>query len=169
MLRADFRGFESTRTDPAPDGFRIALGPASGVGYGEHSSSLLQQLTDSPYGNRGTPWSRCGSRRIRLALITGAVAKSRLREHAEPRGPDPPLQAAPLDWINAVDPGPTSRVFTLAEINQFEHTVCLVEVNMRTNSQSRCNHHAEVFETELMGWYTDPKLWPPNRSLKMLH
>lgn len=29
-------------------------------------------------------------------------------------------------------------------------------------------HHQELFEEELSGWYTDPKLWPRNRSLTLL-
>jgi hypothetical protein len=29
-------------------------------------------------------------------------------------------------------------------------------------------HHQELFEEELNGWYTDPALWPRDRSLKML-
>jgi hypothetical protein len=29
-------------------------------------------------------------------------------------------------------------------------------------------HHRELFEEELNGWYTDPALWPRDRSLKML-
>jgi len=29
-------------------------------------------------------------------------------------------------------------------------------------------HHEELLEEELNGWYTDPALWPRDRSLKML-
>jgi hypothetical protein len=29
-------------------------------------------------------------------------------------------------------------------------------------------HHEDLFEQELNGWYTDPALWPRDRSLKML-
>jgi hypothetical protein len=29
-------------------------------------------------------------------------------------------------------------------------------------------HHEELFGEELIGWYTDPALWPRDRSLKML-
>ena len=29
-------------------------------------------------------------------------------------------------------------------------------------------HHQELFEEELNGWYTDPALWPRDRSLKVL-
>ena len=29
-------------------------------------------------------------------------------------------------------------------------------------------HHEELFEQELNGWYTDPALWPRDRSLTTL-
>jgi hypothetical protein len=29
-------------------------------------------------------------------------------------------------------------------------------------------HHQELFEQELNGWYTDPGLWPRDRSLETL-
>ena len=29
-------------------------------------------------------------------------------------------------------------------------------------------HYKELFEEELYGWYTDAKLWPRDRSLKLL-
>jgi len=73
-----------------------------------------------------------------------------------------------VDWINAADPSPTSHTFTLAEANQ-EHTVHLVEVEDE-NELARwlSRHHEELFEEELKGWYTDPALWPRDRSLKVL-
>ena len=63
---------------------------------------------------------------------------------------------------------PTSHTLTLAEVNP-EHAVYLVEVEDE-NELNRWlpRHHQEVFEQELNGWYTDPALWPLNRSLKML-
>ena len=74
-----------------------------------------------------------------------------------------------VDWINAADPSPSSRTFTLAEVNK-EHTVYLVEVEGEDELASWLGqNHAELFEEELKGWYTDPALWPRDRSLKMLH
>ena len=32
----------------------------------------------------------------------------------------------------------------------------------------RQSHHRELFEEELNGWYTDPALWPRDRSLTTL-
>ena len=56
----------------------------------------------------------------------------------------------------------------MAEVNQ-EHTVYLVEVEDE-NELARwlARHHRDLFEEELKGWYTDPTLWPRDRSLKIL-
>lgn len=73
-----------------------------------------------------------------------------------------------VDWINAADPNPTSHSLTLDEVNQ-EHTVYLVEVEDEDELAGWLSrHHEELFEEELSGWYTDPSLWPRDRSLKML-
>jgi hypothetical protein len=73
-----------------------------------------------------------------------------------------------VDWINAADPSPTSHTLTLADVNQ-ERTVYLVEVEDEVELAGwLAHHHQELFEEELNGWYTDPGLWPRDRSLKML-
>jgi len=73
-----------------------------------------------------------------------------------------------VDWINAADPSPSSHPLTLAEANQ-EHTVYLVEVeDEEWLAAWLARHHQELFEKELNGWYTDPALWPRDRSLKTL-
>jgi len=73
-----------------------------------------------------------------------------------------------VHWINAADPSPSSHTLTLAEVNQ-EHTVYLVEVEDEDElSRWLARHHEELFDEELKGWYTDPALWPRDRSLKML-
>jgi hypothetical protein len=73
-----------------------------------------------------------------------------------------------VDWINAVDPSPASHAFTLAEVNQ-EHTVYLVEAeDVSELDDWLADHHEELFEAELEGWYTDPALWPRDPSLNTL-
>jgi len=73
-----------------------------------------------------------------------------------------------VDWINAVDPSPTSHLVTLADVNS-ERTVDLIEVEDEPELTSWLKHHCrEIFEEELFGWYTDPNLWPQDRSLKRL-
>lgn len=72
-----------------------------------------------------------------------------------------------VDWINAVDPSP-SHIVTLADVEE-ERTIYLVEVEDQEELEGwlALNHRA-LFEEELFGWYTDPKLWPAERSLQLL-
>lgn len=73
-----------------------------------------------------------------------------------------------VDWINAVDPSPSSDPLTLADVDR-ERTVYLVEVEDEDElAEWLANNHEELFEQELHGWYTDPALWPRDRSLKRL-
>src|SRR5947209_19584215 len=70
-----------------------------------------------------------------------------------------------VDWVNAAAPSPASHPLTLAEVNQ-EHTVYLVEVEDEDELAAwLASHHRQLFEQELNGWYTDPALWPRDRSL----
>ena len=56
-----------------------------------------------------------------------------------------------VDWINAVDPSPTSHVLTPDEVNQ-EHTVYLVEVEDEDELAGwLARNHEELFEQELNG------------------
>lgn len=73
-----------------------------------------------------------------------------------------------VDWINAVDPSPSSRVLTLAEVNA-EHTVYLIPVDDQRGLDEWLDlNHVALFESELEGWYTDPALWPRDLSLNKL-
>jgi hypothetical protein len=73
-----------------------------------------------------------------------------------------------VDWINAADPFPESPTLTLAEVNS-EHTAYLVEVEDEMELAAwLARNHRSLFENELHGWYTDPALWPRDRSLRRL-
>jgi hypothetical protein len=73
-----------------------------------------------------------------------------------------------VDWINGVDPSADSPNLTLADVDH-ERTVYLIEVEDEAELAGwLTRHHEEVFEQELWGWYTDPALWPRDRSLKTL-
>lgn len=73
-----------------------------------------------------------------------------------------------VDWINAVDPVPNSDTLTLADVEK-ERTVYLVEVeDPEELKRWLSRNHKWIFEAELNGWYTDPALWPRDRSLKKL-
>jgi len=71
-----------------------------------------------------------------------------------------------LDWINAVDPSHSSESLTLVDVED-DRTIYLVEVEDEDElARWLGQHHKELFEEELNGWYTDPALWPRDRSLK---
>lgn len=73
-----------------------------------------------------------------------------------------------VDWIKAADPSPTTQSLTLAEVNQ-ERTVYLLQVEDEDDLATwLARNYQQLFEQELIGWYTDPKLWPRDRSLKLL-
>jgi hypothetical protein len=73
-----------------------------------------------------------------------------------------------VDWINAVDPSPTAEVLTLADVEK-ERTVYLVEVEDEDDLRRwLAQNHKWLFEEELNGWYSDPALWPRDRSLRKL-
>lgn len=72
-----------------------------------------------------------------------------------------------IDWINGVDPS-QSDVVTSADLEQ-ERTVYLVEVEDQKELEAWLErNHRALFEEELFGWYTDPALWPSERSLELL-
>ena len=71
-----------------------------------------------------------------------------------------------VDWINTVDPSSDLHDLTLADVGR-ERTVYLIEVEDEEElTRGLTRHHEELFEQELFGWYTDPALWPRDRSLK---
>lgn len=73
-----------------------------------------------------------------------------------------------VDWINGADPSASSHPLTLAEVNE-EHTVYLIEVEDEEGlAEWLAHNHRALFEDELNGWYTDPALWPRDRSLETL-
>lgn len=69
-----------------------------------------------------------------------------------------------VDWINAADPSPT-RKLTLADVND-DNPAHLIEVEDAGEFEEWLELNGEIlFEEELNGWYTDPDLWPQDRSL----
>ena len=75
-----------------------------------------------------------------------------------------------MRWINEADPTPTGNEVTLEGVNE-ERTVYLVDDKVGDDRQSLerwlRKNYGELFELELEGWYTDPVLWPRDRSLKV--
>lgn len=70
-------------------------------------------------------------------------------------------------WINEAYPNPSECPITLEQANE-ERTVYLISDsagdNSRTLERWLRRHYARLFEMELNDWYTDPSLWPSERS-----
>jgi hypothetical protein len=73
-------------------------------------------------------------------------------------------------WINEADPSPDDSPITLSDVNE-ERTVYLIgdTVGDSPDTFQRWlkKNYADLFEMELEGWYTDPALWPKDRSFKL--
>jgi hypothetical protein len=73
-------------------------------------------------------------------------------------------------WIHEADPCPDEVPMTLEEVNR-ERIVYLVseddaDGDDAVESWVRLNFEL-LFENELEGWYTDPDLWPQDRSYEL--
>ena len=70
-----------------------------------------------------------------------------------------------LDWVQSVD---YDAELTLEEIRE-DPTAYLVPEYELNSEQSQILEwgYDLMFEQELSSWYTDPKLWPPDRNLEM--
>jgi hypothetical protein len=70
-----------------------------------------------------------------------------------------------VDWVKAADPFQAAKL-SLAEANH-ESNVYLVEVEDEEELEAWLSLNYEVlFDEELAGWYTDPALWPQDRSFE---
>jgi hypothetical protein len=70
-----------------------------------------------------------------------------------------------VDWINSADPNPGStHVVTLADFGD-ESTAYLVDVEDEQDFEKWFKRNGvNLFVEELNSWYTDPDLWPRDRS-----
>ena len=73
-------------------------------------------------------------------------------------------------WINEADTYPRGSSVTLRDVNE-ERTVYLISDKAADSPESLerwiKRHYVELFEAELEGWYTDPDLWPKQKTYKM--
>lgn len=77
-----------------------------------------------------------------------------------------------VKWVNDADPYDASPEITIDDINH-DRTVYLISDEDAESGES-VNEWVELnyltlFEVELEGWYTDPSLWPEDRSLEAFH
>ncbi|MCC5794233.1 MAG: hypothetical protein JJT85_05790 [Chromatiales bacterium] len=72
-----------------------------------------------------------------------------------------------VDWINEADPSPGDTV-TLGNANE-DTSVYLTEYEDEADFREWLKlNHESIFEELLNDWYTDPDLWPEDRSMKMM-
>lgn len=73
-----------------------------------------------------------------------------------------------IQWINDADPSPKKHQVTAAAVNE-ERTVYLIPEEAADDRESLNRwikaNVKPLFENELESWYTDPAMWPKNRSL----
>jgi hypothetical protein len=71
-------------------------------------------------------------------------------------------------WINEADPCERDGPITLTAANE-ERTVYLIGDEAADTGATLerwiQQNYRQLFESELEGWYTDPTLWPKDRSL----
>lgn len=75
-----------------------------------------------------------------------------------------------IRWINEADPYDDDPGLTAAEVNG-ERTLYLIsdedgDGDVAVERWLKRNYKA-LFEAELLGWYTDPDLWPGKRTYKL--
>jgi hypothetical protein len=105
---------------------------------------------------RGRPGASRGSRGGGAVVNRGAL----ILRYKEPV----------VRWINEADPNPSGSPITLERVNE-ERTVYLISDSTgddkRTFERWLRRHYAKLFEMELDDWYTDPALWPSERSYEL--
>lgn len=77
-----------------------------------------------------------------------------------------------IRWINEADPVEGDMIITEKHVNT-ERTVYLISDEdggyEKTQQAWIKRNFKQLFETELEGWYTDPKLWPKPLTLKLFN
>ena len=75
-----------------------------------------------------------------------------------------------IRWINDADPCERDHEITAEDVND-DRTVYLISTEDGDGAPAVDRwikrNYKTVFEEELEGWYTDPSLWPNNRTLKL--
>ncbi len=72
-----------------------------------------------------------------------------------------------VDWINEADPQPGEDPVTLAEANE-DLSAFLIHEHASEEIDAWLEEcYLRLFEELLEEWYTDPLMWPQDRSLKL--
>lgn len=73
-----------------------------------------------------------------------------------------------LDWVNEADPGPDGRRITLEDANEDSPAYLIHEFASDEFESWLESCHVPLFENILSEWYTDPALWPQDRTMELL-
>ena len=72
-----------------------------------------------------------------------------------------------VDWINEADPQPDENPITLAEANEDTSAFLVHDYASEELDEWLEENYLPLFEELLEEWYTDPAMWPQDRSLKL--
>ncbi len=79
-------------------------------------------------------------------------------------------KAPAVRWINEADPSPGEEPISLESVNE-ERTVYLLDDAVGEDpamfERWVRRNYAAIFEMELEDWYTDPTLWPQERTYEL--
>jgi len=80
------------------------------------------------------------------------------------------IYRTPVQWVNDADPCHDDPQISPERVNQ-EWTVYLISDHEADDDKALArwikHNHQVLFKVELEGWYTDERLWPQKRTLKL--
>ncbi len=72
-----------------------------------------------------------------------------------------------IDWVNEADPRPEGHITKLAQANADSPAYLIHEYATENFEEWLEDCYFTLFENLLGEWYTDPALWPQDRTLKL--
>ena len=72
-----------------------------------------------------------------------------------------------VDWVNEADPHPGGHLITLEDANEDSPAYLIHEYASEEFEDWLQECYMPLFENILGQWYTDPALWPQDRTLKL--
>ena len=72
-----------------------------------------------------------------------------------------------VDWVNEADPDPDGRPMTPEEVNDDSPAYLIHEYASEEFESWLDSCYVPLFENILGEWYTEPALWPQDRTLKL--
>ena len=73
-----------------------------------------------------------------------------------------------VNWVNEADPNPDGHRITLEAANDDSPAYLIHEFASEEFESWLEGYYVQLFENILGEWYTDPELWPQDRTLELL-